>query len=160
VRERPCIKPSCSCSVAVSRTHGAQIWTLVVQMPRWSEAYLPCCCMPDSCCLCAFFSMRVQAGTWRLIYSSGFNGGSLGGSRCAVPAALCQGTLTIQQQPKHMLNGWGVPISTVNVLSREVDCGSLTETVTVTHPVCWVPLQAWPPSCVCAHHLGPSVPGH
>jgi hypothetical protein len=23
-----------------------------------------------------------QAGTWRLIYSSGFNGGSLGGSRC------------------------------------------------------------------------------
>eukprot|EP00878_Enallax_costatus_P022275 GHUV01023620.1.p1 GENE.GHUV01023620.1~~GHUV01023620.1.p1 ORF type:complete len:178 (+),score=50.70 GHUV01023620.1:323-856(+) len=32
--------------------------------------------------------MDRLAGTWRLIYSSGFNGGSLGGSRPGPPAAL------------------------------------------------------------------------
>jgi hypothetical protein len=33
-------------------------------------------------------TMDKLAGTWRLIYSSGFNGGSLGGSRPGPPAAL------------------------------------------------------------------------
>lgn len=33
-------------------------------------------------------TMDRLAGTWRLIYSSGFNGGSLGGSRPGPPAAL------------------------------------------------------------------------
>jgi hypothetical protein len=32
--------------------------------------------------------MDKLAGTWRLIYSSGFNGGSLGGRRPGPPAAL------------------------------------------------------------------------
>ncbi|WIA18350.1 hypothetical protein OEZ85_009815 [Tetradesmus obliquus] len=33
-------------------------------------------------------TMDKLAGTWRLVYSSGFNGGSLGGSRLGPPAAL------------------------------------------------------------------------
>jgi hypothetical protein len=33
-------------------------------------------------------TMDKLAGTWRLVYSSGFNGGSLGGSRPGPPAAL------------------------------------------------------------------------
>lgn len=38
-------------------------------------------------------SMQLLSGTWRLLYSSGFNGGSLGGRRPGPPAAVVPAAL-------------------------------------------------------------------
>ena len=72
-----CLLPSLDRGIAASSDDVARVDTLVSQIEAFGGAVILCSNLAD-----------VLDGRWRLLYSSGFSGGNLGGRRPGPPAAL------------------------------------------------------------------------